>query len=1772
MKNYIQNIMNGFATSKVYAGRVLTVLFLLTLSSSAWGKYYLHISTDKSTWTKVDESDSKSFTITNSSYLTVGTKFYLAVSTSSSYKSSYASQMYLSDVVNNSSSYISVGKSSSTYSSCSFSFSNYKATIAISSLTVSLSSESYTHNCGNTYTTNQQKYTFSAVPSETPSYKLCGGFTDWDPDNAIELTATGNTNEVAASVYLPYNGSYTQGTATGFKIAAVTSSSSTWYGADATITNASRTATLSSTDAGSSAGKRCGITPQYSGDYTFTYNTSSKLLTVTYPDAPTSTPTAYWGAEPTTTDSSDECETGTYRQNIVASAYIASQGCASGGAQNVDEIRVRFWDANNPSVTDVVSEKKTAAPYYLINTAYSLTIPYNNEILLNCLGAGSKIVMEVAAHNANGWSAYSDQMEISYSACPKFIVNNLTPSDFTACDGAHQFLLKDMVQPVPDAWTLEKTDDGGSSYSSVTASEHFTLKDGVMVWNNTGKTAGTYYYRFTFNKTVGGTEFPTATATLTFTYNLGTASDDISTLYVTSAGSTATSATTTSWTELTLTATYPANKLSNIVWSVNKTSGYNLDPAAFDASGTSQTAVFKGSTVLGSTVYTITAKGTNAQCATTEGKSVTVTVNADTNPCGTATQVLRAANPVVAVGPRVTLNGYVKYFGNGSSTCVDDYTTYGFCYSTSEATISSTTALNVSGVTYKSKTGAALTKDNRNFSYTVSDGLSANTTYYYKAYIVSAGGSAVFSDMGSFTTGAACQHPVGDPINYYINASYDENDPCDLMFTNIADALANLKTHTGDDNDDWWDNTNNNNMLKVNVIFNVYPGTYGDDISSTIDLKEINKYSSSITPTKRLTIKGTDATNKPTLYGLDMTKSRWITVQNVKVMRETTGTGLEESSIIIGFADKSNTRTVGEAAHSDLEFIKCDIEVDGFTCIHANGVDGFYMEGCNLKAKRTTTIVDNDRNWGASIKFMNSKNIQMLRNNFRGSHANNIFYQNSRNTLIMNNVFWNDNEVTYSSGTNSPSFIRLVNFQADNSDHTLTKIGIYYNTFYLANSTASGESSKTFDFVAFSGAEQIKQDGGSIKTSRYDVANIEFKYNNCYSYSEYNTGNSNGQFHSISVTSTFTNNNFWSAKSGASSTFAFGSSTSNVDMSLGGTMMCSTAPYDPDGLVIKGSSLNLGSKITTDVSGFSAASIYDDRLRDEIRPASGSGWTYGAYQQTLGEDVDVIYWLGTENTTWDNRNNWYKLVDGEYQLVTCVDNLSNNLKAVVPEQTGEEKKYPTIPTWADPAGRNEGVYTKTTNQFAKTIDIQYGASVMGVENLKSGDTYHYFEGVNHLEASRKEWLMVGTVIRPFKDYEKAVAATDTTARLVQSGDFYIQDQLPHIYMQNFTYSGSSIEWNDPFTALDEEVPVDKCFTIFCSDQYGPKKRTAAMYYGDPNTTKGSEPIEYVLKGRYAAEMSSGKPSYSFTNGKYYFVNNYYPANVKASAFNGSNDVKYFDVKTCGWNDITHGASTDVEIRPQSGILVIPNSTNTVNLTASDFTSNSTKYKSADAIQGLTLSAIATATGKGSNIGVWQYYKNITKAENGSDADVCELYMPYGGVNLSTLSFADADTTIALGIHNKLSRPMSIKFELIESSMLSEIYLEDRSVEPVVRYDLLAGEKPYFAGLESGYTEGRFYLVLGDGSESGHDIPTPAKAEDAENFGIDVFVSDNVLTVSVSSGATISNITLFDMAGKACNVPVNGTNMSQSRLSVAAGVYMVKVITDKGTETKKVIVK
>lgn len=1158
-------------------------------------------------------------------------------------------------------------------------------------------------------------------------------------------------------------------------------------------------------------------------------------------------------------------------------------------------------------------------------------------------------------------------------------------------------------------------------------------------------------------------------------------------------------------------------------------------------------------------------------------QSITVALNGSTSDSYT-TKVLVEKDAVVEVGPKATLYGYLKHTG-----CQTDIKTYGFYYKKKTGGAIPTEE-EIKAGSHVDITGPALTVNNCSFSGKILSGLEANSDYYYLAYVKTDGGVTTYSpysSVGHFRTAGACKLPKGDVINYYVDSSLEEDDPCELRFKSIDNALDDLRSHTSSDYD-WWDATNK--TLKVNVILNIYDGNYGTS-GLLIDLKNINKTSAaSIPATKRLTVQGVDG--KPTLYGLDLSYSRNITVKNVRIERSTSGTGLTESCVIIGYPDPMNSRSVGDLPEFNLEFIDTDIDATAFTCIHGNGVNGLYMTNCNLKANRTGDVEDNDRNWGASIKFMNCKNISLLRNNFRGSHANNIFFQNSRNALIMNNVFWNDNEITYSASANvdSPSFIRLVNFGANDTDHDITNVGIYYNTFYLAESSAANENLKKFDYLIFSGPAQIKDDGNNFYSARYIVSSIHFQYNNCYSYSTRIPGKSSDPFHSLDVDLYFKNNNFWAENDDADYSFG-GAEKKNVDMSLGGPMVCVNAPYNPDDLIIKGDLLNYGQRITSDVSGMGAEAVYDDRPHLGARPASGSGWTYGAYQQTLPSDtpIEFIVWNGAHNTDWDNRNNWVK-ADGT--SVNCVDKLSENLKVLIPEPENdryrpksEEKitNYPTIQAWSAISTEEEvraGLGTETTpTEYAHSIELEYGALLLGIENLRDPadkSNYRYFEATNHNVVPKKTWRLVGTVMRPFADESKLPGDSATT---LMKADNYFKNFEPHVYMQQMNSDASGFNMDLPFTDRNTLVPSDECFAVFAANQYGPRKLIAEMYYGADKAYLGEQAEEFTFRGHFADDYRTGKPSYTFSvKDKWYYVNNSYPANLKVSEFSTANTVvKLFNGTS--FND--YNPLSEEEIRPQCGFIVKNTSASPVviALDGDSYTTNSTKYKGANAMTGLSLTAVNTAVDKGSSIGAIQDYKNITKMENSSDNEVCELYVNGRDDRYSTISFQNADTVISLGIHNKLvNKYMSVRFTLENYQGLESVILEDRGVEPVVRYDLLDGEQPYIQRLQPGYIDGRFFLIIGSGTEE--DQPTSVEEVESANADSQISITsdEGIVTVSSSQNVLLTGAYITDMSGRTSYVEFKNAHYNRFNIVGSAGVYIVNAIGDTMSKSEKVIVK
>lgn len=1152
-----------------------------------------------------------------------------------------------------------------------------------------------------------------------------------------------------------------------------------------------------------------------------------------------------------------------------------------------------------------------------------------------------------------------------------------------------------------------------------------------------------------------------------------------------------------------------------------------------------------------------------------------------------------AANPITVLvgdtvsvfdGPKATLNGYLKY-----SSCDPSLNKYGFYYI--KKTDHNCTDVEGNDKQIIELSGTGLNSGD-SWSASITDGLETNTSYYYKPYVVSANqkSTTTSASCGEFTTRGGCQYSQADTIYYTIDGSLPQDDPCGLSFSTIDAAFTNLFSHNVNESDNyWWDDSHK--MLKKNIVFLVKPNDagYGTE-NGRISFENINRYSESDpqTPTKSFVIRSFDGASKPLIYGMNLARSRWVTVKNLTIKRDSPSTsdGKGHACILIGFDSEDNGLEVGKMSDSKIEFVNCDIKGENFCCIHANGVNGLYMENCNLIAEAGSITLDT-YNWGAYMKFMNSKNIELVRNNFKGSHSQNIFAQNVTNVLMMNNVFWNDNDAVKPSGKedkcNDLAFIRLIYFNANSGFTQLAKIGMYYNTFYLANAANSSNT----NFLTLGG--KAKNDSGTQiqqkDKTKYDFNSIDFMYNNCYSYDDDVQGRTSDAFCSQEVVESthLTRNNFWSEydvdQSHTTSSFAFGSDTEYVNVK---DQVCSTAPNTPEGLVIKGTGLDLGSQITADVSGLGGELINADRLKYNIRPASPDKWTLGAYQSASGgEAVHKIIWRGSEDagtgSNWDNRNNWVK-EDGS--LLTCVDQLAEDLEIVIPAKDSKYGvvKYPTIPVWSKPttaeevrAGLNSET-VKTVTNFANHINVEYGGAVLGIENLKVGNTYHYKQATSNLTVDPKDWVLVGSVMRKFNAGAYTTDA-DSTTRNIKSGDYYIEKQEPHVYMQQFTVEGDNITWGTPFTSLEQSVAPTQSFAIFVADQYGPRKQKASKYYAkDPeHINDGDLPRTFTQNGRFTYEQSA--PSIKLASG-FNVLNNAYPASLNATtlkdALPSGSTVYLYDYSNGDWTEYSLASEAARMIKPQSGFVINSKEAATVSLSGKYSQTDDTKYKSVNDESGIVLYGYNTSNNRGSKVGIWYHYMNAEKAFNGSVLDNAEIYAIEGTKKYTTLTKDDMSVIIPLGVRNKTSKYFTIRFSITHAEGIESAILEDRSVTPVAKYDILAGQDPYFR-VDPGDTEGRFYLNLNYADEEDKPLPTDVEENGGAVSSIDIYSQGGLVTISASDNLTLKRIILIDLTGRTQEYAPKGSNFSQHRFSVPEGTYIVKVVADGMTAEQKVII-
>lgn len=855
-----------------------------------------------------------------------------------------------------------------------------------------------------------------------------------------------------------------------------------------------------------------------------------------------------------------------------------------------------------------------------------------------------------------------------------------------------------------------------------------------------------------------------------------------------------------------------------------------------------------------------------------------------------------------------------------------------------------------------------------------------------------------------------CVRPEGDTIYYTIDNTLTYDDACALKFRTIGAAMADLKT------DVKYYDAGSNNLLK-HIVFKIVGGNgdyvgetdnnvSGGDVNTKVNM--ISDINNGEEPTdddgnkgyKVFIMRNADYENpevgKPVVNHVVIRNSRNVQLLYLDIQGYTKNTTSYDNAIDIdnGNGNWVQTETAGLYSNGQIEVRFCDISSMGFTCVHLSAYDNVLFEDNHITANIDPDYSNpnNQRDWGASIKFIRCSNVKFLRNTFRGQHITNMWLQECDKVLVMNNVFWTENAQPINTGGNSVAMIRMMSQTGEGTEYRalpVQNIGVYYNTFYISATNVLARA----DFLKFGGDAKY-QNGRAL-----EYKNVDFNYNNCYSMDADEINRSPDPLWQTQDTGNSRNidvryNNFWTVAESDLLEQGFQSSLSihAIPEGTGETekdvvyninvpaQMCSTANDNPDGLVVRGTGLNLGKPIEGDVSGQGAEGLNNDRLyptvgEDGVRPYQPQeGWTLGAYQQSdARQALGTIYWFGGSDDitgqAWDLRSNWrcYDMQTEALRQVDCLDTFSDTLLVIIPAPNstrfpvpeGGVKSYPRIPTAFDNSdgGRDENsnkayelkeyvqaglgmedyeLVMADKPWYFKTIYIEYGGSLLFANYLynEKTDERHYDGAAASYLAPRNVWGLTGAMIKPFVDYDSADRTHSEDVRMVKSSDYYLNLE-PRVYMRyaDVLQSEGQVEWTHSFPDMNVEIEPGMQFAIYLSQLYGLFGMSDNEYAEWTGKTQfidhANTPITYNLYGRFAAE--GALPYYkNLEPGEYNLLNNYLPANLSVKEILKAPDVeevKYYVAGTNGmmgsFMDISDATvqQGDSLIYPKNGFLV-----------------------------------------------------------------------------------------------------------------------------------------------------------------------------------------------------------------------------------------------------------
>ncbi len=1190
-------------------------------------------------------------------------------------------------------------------------------------------------------------------------------------------------------------------------------------------------------------------------------------------------------------------------------------------------------------------------------------------------------------------------------------------------------------------------------------------------------------------------------------------------------------------------------------------------------------------------------------------------------------------NPVCHIGDeptfapvrQATLNGYLQYRG-----CNSGIRERGFVYTSASGTPTVPTASSsawaatnatedmASGDKWSVTTGTLTAS--RTYKYRAY--VIYNSTKYLSAEI------GTFT-----TGASDCVYQFGDTVYVTVDNSLAADDECALKYKNIENAIAKIKSSDISNSKQILKYNVVMLVVPTGTKYTgtkMLGDSTGGYRTSPINLpsvlfRNINDPTDSSTPEKWLIVRSANPAVRPEIQHPIIRKSRNIIFDNVQILgSEVAASGQYDNAIDIDNASHDwhllpSGGYPSSSVKANIIIRNSYIMSHGFTCIHVSAYNGVTLENNDIEAKLPASELSNSNTvyWGSSVKMIQCRNFSFLRNNFRGSHATSMWVQGVIGGLFMNNVFWNSNNSYVSSYRNNGAVVRLVTQYKTGDGRTESQynynknLGFYYNTFYIASNGAQTTDTRYFDFF------RLGSNYGSDLKNNLDLneeSSIRFMYNNCYSYDETMVLGANRT--DATTLGTANNwcldedesdwcpvvdfNNFWSMydENNNRTASVFGipngcdASTYKQYYINVKELLCSTGAEDPSSLIMKGGDLNLGVALTstTDVSGLHAYEIYNDRLHasngnDAVRNVNGK-WTLGAYQQSdpAAPLATLIWWGGATGaeTDWDNRNNWRK-EDGT--RVTCIDNIAEDVTVVIPSPTSSKYKlpdggikyYPVIPNKfsgdrtklsQETVNAGQGILPKPS-KFAGTIEIEYGGALKNVGSLYDDDGRHYDEASNHFTAGRSEWILVGTVVKPFENESK------NSVRFIQSGDYYLNKE-PHVYMRWAELSGSTASWQTPFAQLDEKVSSDKVFAIKIPDQYGPYKRKAIRYYGD--ATDATVPKTFNFNGWFLNDEQA--PEYKVTSANMLLCNTL-PANIKAKAAGTANggSIKYYDYSK---QDFQLADDDEAEVKSQNGFIFVASGSLGDNryfrITKELLSDNNTKYKSAEVVNPFIKIEVSNPNGTDGTSGFKLIYDELASDSYKEGIDFTntsiagmptkpEVYVMLYDKELDYVTVPALDKVIPLGLN--VETPMTVNFTIEKMYGIEKAVLEDRATGQ--SYDLLKGETGSIELAKGTYT-GRFYLNLGVEDE---DVPTHVDESDeySGSGNIDIYSSTgSKITIYSSQNVELEKAYISDMSGRTTVIDLKDPHFNTFTIKGADGVYIVKAVAKNMSRVEKVILK